>query len=164
MQMKLSLEGVALLCGQMGLQILKPRVFQMNTLRISISRRKQALLPRGDPFTRWQKMRGWVTITKWFPLSFPVRCFSHSFPVRTGISLVAQMVKNLPAMQETRFRSLGWEDPLEKGTAAHSSILAWNKPWRARPWGHKESDTTELLTFSLFLVGMSVNKQEGEVC
>ena len=41
------------------------------------------------------------------------------------ISLVAQLVKNLPAMQETWVRSLGWEDPLEKGTAIHSSILAW---------------------------------------
>ena len=40
-------------------------------------------------------------------------------------SLVAQMVKNLPAMQETWVRSLGWEDPLEKGKAPHSSILAW---------------------------------------
>ena len=42
--------------------------------------------------------------------------------------LVAQMVKNLPAMQETWVRSLGWEDPLEKGTATHSSILAWRIP------------------------------------
>ena len=42
----------------------------------------------------------------------------------TGTSLVAQMVKNLPAMQETWVRSLGWEDPLEKGMATHSSILA----------------------------------------
>ena len=41
------------------------------------------------------------------------------------ISLVAQMIKNLPAVQETRVRSLGWEDPLEEGMAAHSSILAW---------------------------------------
>ena len=41
-----------------------------------------------------------------------------------GASLVAQTVKNLPAVQETRFRSLCWEDPLEKGTATHSSILA----------------------------------------
>ena len=40
-------------------------------------------------------------------------------------SLVAQMVKNLPAMQEIWVRSLGWEDPLEKGTATHSRILAW---------------------------------------
>ena len=40
-------------------------------------------------------------------------------------SLVAQMVKNLPAMQETQVQSLGWEDPLEKGMATHSSILAW---------------------------------------
>ena len=44
-------------------------------------------------------------------------------------SLVAQMVKNLPVMQETQVRSLGQEDPLEKGTAAHSSILACRIPW-----------------------------------
>ena len=52
-------------------------------------------------------------------------------------SLVAQMVKNLPAMKETRVRSLGREDPLEKGMAAHSSILAWRFPWTeepGRPW------------------------------
>ena len=44
-------------------------------------------------------------------------------------SLVAQLVKNPPVMQETWVRSLGWEDPLEKGMAAHSSILAWCIPW-----------------------------------
>ena len=44
-------------------------------------------------------------------------------------SLVAQLVKNLSAMQETRVRSLGWEDPLEKGKATHSGILAWRIPW-----------------------------------
>ena len=44
-------------------------------------------------------------------------------------SLIAQMVKNLPAMQETWVQSLGWEDPLEKGKATHSSILAWRIPW-----------------------------------
>ena len=43
-------------------------------------------------------------------------------------SLGAQLVKNLPAMQETWVPSLGWEDPLEKGTATHSSILAWRVP------------------------------------
>ena len=46
--------------------------------------------------------------------------------------LVAQTVKNLPAMQETQVRSLGWEDPLEKGMATHSSILAWRIPWQTR--------------------------------
>ena len=51
------------------------------------------------------------------------------------ISLVAQMIKNLPAVQETRVRSLGWEDPLEKGTATHSSILAWRIPWTEEPGG-----------------------------
>ena len=45
------------------------------------------------------------------------------------VSLVAQLLKNLPAMQETPVRFLGWEDPLEKGKATHSSILAWRIPW-----------------------------------
>ena len=50
-------------------------------------------------------------------------------------ALVAQMVKNLPAMQETGVRSLGQEDPLEKGMANHSSILAWRIPWTVEPGG-----------------------------
>ena len=45
-----------------------------------------------------------------------------------GTSLVAQIVKNLPAMQETQIQSLGWEDPLEKGMAAHSTILGGDFP------------------------------------
>ena len=48
-------------------------------------------------------------------------------------SLVAQMVKNLPAVWETQVQSLGWEDPLEKGMATHSSILAWRIPWTEEP-------------------------------
>ena len=47
--------------------------------------------------------------------------------------LVAQMVKNPSTMQETWVQSLGWEDPLEKGTAPHSSILAWRIPWTEEP-------------------------------
>ena len=74
--------------------------------------------------------------------------------VTTGASLVAQEVKNLPAMQETQVLSLGGEDPLEMGMATHSSILAWEIPWIERSlaeynsWGHKESETTEGLTLS----------------
>ena len=45
------------------------------------------------------------------------------------VSLVAQLVKNLPAMQETWVEFLGWKDPLEKGKANYSSILAWRTPW-----------------------------------
>ena len=48
-------------------------------------------------------------------------------------SLVAQMVKNLPAVQETWVQFLGQEDPLEKGMATHSSILAWRIPWTEEP-------------------------------
>ena len=50
-----------------------------------------------------------------------------------GASLIAQLVKNLPAMQETWAQPLGWEDPLEKGMATHSNILAWRIPWTEEP-------------------------------
>ena len=48
---------------------------------------------------------------------------------------MAHTVKNLPAMQEPRVQSLGWKDPLEKGMATHSSILAWEIPWTEEPDG-----------------------------
>ena len=48
---------------------------------------------------------------------------------------MAQMVKNLPVIAETLVRSLGWEDPLEKGMATHTSILAWRIPWTDEPGG-----------------------------
>ena len=62
-------------------------------------------------------------------------------------SLIAQLVKNFPAMQETWVRFLGWEDPLEKETATHSSILAWKIPWTEEPGrlqsiGSQELDMT----------------------
>ena len=62
-------------------------------------------------------------------------------------SLVAQLVKNLPAVQETHVRFLGQEDPLEKEMAPHSSILAWRIPWTEEPgrlqtMGLQESDMT----------------------
>ena len=61
--------------------------------------------------------------------------FEVKIPASTvlGASLVAQMVKHLPAMQKTRVRSLGWEDPLEKEMATHSSALAWKIPWMEKP-------------------------------
>ena len=62
---------------------------------------------------------------------------------------MAQLVKNTPAMQETQVRVLGWEDPLEKEMATHSSILAWKTPWTEKPGGLlsmevTESDTTKV--------------------
>ena len=50
-----------------------------------------------------------------------------------GLSLVAQMVKHLSTMRETRVQALGWEDPLEKGMVTHSIILAWKIPWIVEP-------------------------------
>ena len=51
------------------------------------------------------------------------------------MAFVAQVVKNLPAVQETQVQPLGWEDPLEKEMATHSSILAWRSPWTEGPGG-----------------------------
>ena len=83
---------------------------------------------------------------------------------KEAASVVTQMVKNLPAVQKTQVQSLGWEDPLEKEMATHSSILAWRILWTEEPgrlvsvpkefhgqriladystWGCKESDMTE---------------------
>ena len=83
-----------------------------------------------------------TVVTEFFGIKLPTLNFAY---------LVAQMVKNLPAMQETWIRSLGWEDPLEEGTATHSSILACRIPWTESlvgysPWSHKELDMTEQLS------------------
>ena len=61
-------------------------------------------------------------------------------------SLVAQMIKNLPAMRETQVWSLGWEDPLEDGMATHSSILAWRIPWTEETGGLQSMSCKELVT------------------
>ena len=79
--------------------------------------------------------------------------FIYLLPQRKA-SLVAQMVKNPPTMQETQVQPLGQKDPLEKGMATHSSVLACKIPWiqglaRDSPESHKESDVTEQLTLSL---------------
>ena len=73
------------------------------------------------------------------------------FGLSPGKSLVAQMAKNVPAMQETRVRSLGREDPLKEGKATHSSILAWGismgrGAWRATVHGVTESQLSDCST------------------
>jgi len=81
--------------------------------------------------------------------------FIHDYLSSVRASLVAQTVRNLPAMQESWVRSVGQEDSLEKGRATHSNILACRIPWAEEPTtsyspsGHKESDTTGQLTLSL---------------
>ena len=73
----------------------------------------------------------------------------------TGTYKLLQMVKNLPVILETQVWSLGWKDPLEKGMANNSSILAWRIPWILKfmagcsHWNHKGSDRTKRLTLSL---------------
>ena len=63
---------------------------------------------------------------------------------------MAQTVKHLPTMWETWVQSLGQDDPLEKGMATHSTILAWRIPWMEEP-GRLESDMTEQLHFTYIL-------------
>ena len=72
-----------------------------------------------------------------------------------GLFLVAQTVKNLPAVRETQVQSLGWEHPLKKGMATHSSVLAWRIPWTEEPgrlqlWGCKGSRQLSDLHFFHF--------------
>ena len=68
-------------------------------------------------------------------LSEAISLFLQPVSIVSRASLVAQIVKNLPVMQKTWVRSLGQEDPLEKGMATHSSILAWRIPWTEEPGG-----------------------------
>ena len=82
-------------------------------------------------------------------------CFKAQLGSETGASLVAQMVKNLPIIQETQVWSLGQEDFLEKGMATHSSILAWRIPWTEEPGGLQY-----LICKLNFIVGMYRGKKK----
>ena len=105
--------------------------------------------------------------------------FDLDFCLKLRAFLVAQMVKNLPAVWETQVWSLGWEDHLEKGMATHSSILGWRIPWTEEPGGLpgcRESDTTRgtftsvthwNLSSSLFVssrLWLPLSSWEGLVC
>ena len=87
------------------------------------------------------------------------------------MSLVAQTVKNLPALQKTWVRSLGWEDPLEKGMATHSSFPAWKNSmdrgaWQTtvhgvpvyRVWGFKETDVTKRIRHTILKIFRKYNQ------
>ena len=88
-----------------------------------------------------------------FHHSFNLYCYYYE-----RLSLVAQTIKRLSTMPETRVRSLGWEDPLEKEMAIHSRTIAWKISWteepgrRYSPGGRKETDTTERLHYYVHIV------------
>ena len=84
-----------------------------------------------------QPLKKYILNVSFQPLPTPIPCCNISqFQSKLlTFSLVAQVVKKLPAMQETWVLSLGWEDPLEKGTATHSRMLAWRIPWTEEPGG-----------------------------
>ena len=102
----------------------------------------------GGMFEWWQRGKGTSVCC-----SLAVLCASFCMTLREclmGFPGGSDVKKNPPAMRETWVQSLGWEDPLEKGTAPHSSILAWRIPWTEEPggyspWGHREQDTTTRL-------------------
>ena len=84
-------------------------------------------------------------MTPIFKKGFPGNSDGKKSACNAGASLMAQIVKNLPAMLETQVQSLGWEDLLEKEVATHTSILAWKFHGQRSlasysPWGHKGSD------------------------
>ena len=72
-----------------------------------------------------------------------------------GDSLVAQLIENPPAMQETWVQSLGWEDLLEKGMSTHSSILAWEIPWTIYIGHGIAKNQTRLSDFHISVVCLS---------
>ena len=85
----------------------------------------------------------WNTPNRKVTISSPLK---YTISDTEWASLMDQLVKNPSAVQDTLVRSLGWEDPLEKGWATHPSILAWRISWTVCPWGRRETDAT--LTFS----------------
>ena len=107
---------------------------------------------RGTKYSRrWVERRRWRRLLACRGLySLPGLLFKKK---GGGSSVVAQLVKNPPAMWETWVRSLGWEDPLEEGMATHSSILAWRMPTDRGAWwvavhGVTKSDMTEQLNWT----------------
>ena len=111
-----------------------------------------------SPFSWNSLLRfSWSYILLELPFSPPLYWFVLSF---IGASLVAQMVKNLPAMWETWVLSLGWEDPLKKGKTTHSSILAWRVSWTEEPgrllsMGSQRIRHDWAMNTSLFIYGFS---------
>ena len=89
---------------------------------------------------------------KEYTYNYTIKRYLNSFRTRKSCaSLVAQLVKSLPAVWQSQVRSLGWEDPLEKEMATHSIFLPGEVHGQRSlvgysPWGHKELDTTEQLT------------------
>ena len=83
-----------------------------------------------------------------YPLHYPTPVYF------TWSSLLAQLVKNLPAMREIWIWTLGWEDPLEKGTANHSSILAWKIPWTLSMGSQRVGYNWETFTLPECATGM----------
>ena len=97
---------------------------------------------------RWNQSRKRVVILQAFLLyNQKTGSWCLSFPIKA--SLVAKMVKNLPAMQETRVRSLGQEDPLWKEMATHSNMLTWRIPWTEEPGGLESTGSQRVETNTL---------------
>ena len=115
---------------------------------------KNATTQRRDRHSH-KELRGYYMKGHW---TVALKCSELVFSIKKQIryfsylTLVAQMVKHLPTMQETRVRSLGWEDPLEKEMTTHSILLRGKSHGPKSlvgysPWGHKELDTIEQLHF-----------------
>ena len=97
-------------------------------------------------------LESWWINSSVFGPSTILRTFSFYPYTHQGFSLVAQLVKNLPSVRETWVQSLGWEDPLEKGKATHSSILAWRIPWTVQSMGSQRVGHDWVIFTSLFFV------------
>ena len=142
-------------------RLLCPRILQVRILEwVATSFSRGSFWPRNQTQVSWIAGRFFTNWTMKITLSLyitpmwllPNSCHSilylGKYNLSPWASMMAQMVKNPPAMQKTWVQSLCREDPLEMGMATHSSILSWRIPWTevsgsCSPWGCKESDMTE---------------------
>ena len=112
-------------------------ILSPNTVHSSSSLKRQFLCVFYSSITQLScRSNGSFPITIWqngITIVFYTIVFYTITILCNWASLVAQRVKSLPAMRDTRIQSLGWEDPLEKEMATHSSTLAWKIPWTEKP-------------------------------
>ena len=137
-------------CANFYDKILKLNLFLSSPVKVKSFSRIQLFATPWTVAYQVPPSMGFSRQEYWSGLPFPSPDLPH--PGIEPRSPAAQTVKRLLAMQEARVWFLGWEDPLEKEMAIHSSTLAWKIPWTEEPdrlqsWGRKESDTTEWLHF-----------------
>ena len=135
-----------------GLILQSRSLFQHHSSKASVLWHS-AFFMVGPTLTSYMTTTKTIALTRW---TFVGKVMSLFFNMVVGWAfLIAQLVKNPPAMQDTWVRSLGWEDALEKGKATHSSILALENSTYYSPWGFRVRHNWMTFTFTFHFLGWS---------